>query len=283
MKNLVLEGGGVKGIAYAGVFSALSSQNQLNQIENVLGVSAGAIAAVFLALGMTSNEIEQALRSIDYTEFKDDSFGALRDTYRFVSKYGKHKGDFFEHWLAGIVEAYTGNRHCTFAELANAENSKNLYIAATCLDLGTQVVFSKETHPSMSIVTACRASMSIPFVFVPVELEGHLYIDGGVLNNYPINFFDRKGGDTIGIKLETSEEIKGEHIYKHNNVLQYSINIFNVIYDSLQTKHISKRDWAKTIIVDCGSISAMDFKLKDKDKDALIQSGWKATLEFLTK
>ena len=283
MKNLVLEGGGVKGIAYAGVFQAFSAHNKLNQIDNVLGVSAGAIAAVFLSIGMTSQEAEEALLFIDFNEFKDDSFGGFRDIYRFVTKYGKHKGEFFTLWLEDIIEAYTGNPKCTFLGLENVEGSKNLHIAATCLDQGMQVVFSKETHPNMPISTAIRASMAIPFFFTPVEYEGCMYIDGGVLNNYPINYFDGKGGKTIGVRLDTSAEIRGDQIYTHENVLKFATNIFNIVYDKLQTKHISKRDWANSIIIDCGSVSATDFDIDDKSKQKLLEVGWSTTMAYLGK
>ena len=283
MDNIVLEGGGVKGIAYAGVFSALSAHNKYDGISNVLGVSAGAIAAVFLAIGMTTQEVEQALKAIEFEEFKDDSFGAVRDVYRFVSKYGKHRGDYFTHWLGDIVEAYTGSRDCTFKELAEVPKSKNLFVAATCLDEGKQVVFSKDTHPSMSIVLAVRASMAIPFFFTPVDYGGSLYMDGGVLNNYPINFFDGKGGKTIGVRLDTTEEVQHTKRYKHDNVLMYATSTFQIIYDRLQTRHISKRDWANSIIVDCGNTSAMAFDIKEVEKERLIDSGWKAAMAFLGK
>lgn len=285
IKNLVLEGGGVKGVAYSGVFASLQSRRKLSDIENVLGVSAGAIAAVFLAIGMTSNEIEYALREIEFDSFKDDSFGVLRDLYRFIFRYGKNKGDFFTLWLEDIIEAYTGDRNCTFQDLANVPNSKNLFVAATSVEKGEQVVFCKDTSPDLSISKAVRMSMSIPFFFVPVEYDNDLYVDGGVLNNFPINFFDRKykAEETLGVRLDTTNEINKIKDYKHKNIAQYSTSLFNIIYNNLQNKHISKRDWAKTIVVDCGETSATDFGLTNSEKEKLVQSGWEATMEFFEK
>jgi len=282
MTNLVLEGGGVKGVAYAGVFHAFNAYDKLESIDKVLGVSAGSIAALFLAIGMTPQEMEQALKAIDYNEFQDDSFGAFRDLYRLTTKYGKNKGDFFTHWIEDFLEAYTGSRACTFSELKNLDTSKDLYVGATCLDTGVQEVFSYETYPDMPITIAVRASMAIPFFFTPVTYKGKMYVDGGVLNNYPIHFFDGVG-TTIGVRLDTTEEITGTKEYRRDNVLQYSMSLFNIIYDGLQNNHISKKDWNKTIVVDCGRMSAMDFDINKVEIDRLIQAGWISTMEFLKK
>jgi len=282
MTNLVLEGGGVKGVAYVGVFHALNAFDKLKDIDKVLGVSVGSIAALFLAIGMTPQEIEQALKDIDYNEFQDDSFGAIRDIYRLTTKYGKNKGDFFTHWIEDFLEAYTGSRKCTFAELKKLDISKDLYVGATCLDTGVQEIFSYETYPNIPISTAVRASMAIPFFFVPIEFEDRFYIDGAVLNNYPINFFDGKG-DTIGVRLDTTEEINKAKRYRKDNILQYSMSLLNIIYDNLQSTHISKKNWNKTIVVDCGKMSAMDFDISKVEANRLIQSGWLSAMEFLRK
>ena len=60
-KNLVFEGGGVKGIAYGGALDALNAMNALQGIERVAGTSAGAITATLLALGYTSSEVSDII------------------------------------------------------------------------------------------------------------------------------------------------------------------------------------------------------------------------------
>ena len=82
--------------------------------------------------------------------------------------------------------------------------------------------------------------------------------------------------------LDELEKIKDVE-KSYENVLKYATNIFNIIYDKLQTKHISKRDWAKSIVVDCGGISSTDFDISNRQKDALVQSGWEAAMRFLGK
>ena len=72
--NLVFEGGGVKGIAYAGALEVLQEKGILPLIERVAGTSAGAITAALLAVGFTPAEIRSTLSQTDVAEFKDDSF-----------------------------------------------------------------------------------------------------------------------------------------------------------------------------------------------------------------
>lgn len=282
MKNLVLEGGGVKGVAYAGVFQALNDVNKLDSVESVLGISAGSIAALFLAIGMRPKEIAEALFNIDFSDFKDDSFGLIRDGYRFISKYGKNRGDAFSVWLDDIVYAYTGIKDLTFEQLQNQVGSKNLYIGACCLNTGSLEIFSHETSPKMSVSKAVRMSMSIPFFFVPVKYAGKYYVDGGLLNNYPIDFFDinYNSDETLGIRLDNTSEIEDRSFnYGIDNLVEYSMAIFSTVYDNLQASHMTKKDWNRTLVIDCGEVGATDFGIDETNKHRLIQSGWLTTLK----
>jgi NTE family protein len=72
-QNLVFEGGGVKGIAYAGALQVLEAKGILNDIRRVGGASAGAINAVLVGLNYTLTEVESILKTLDFKRFMDDS------------------------------------------------------------------------------------------------------------------------------------------------------------------------------------------------------------------
>ena len=93
-RNLVFEGGGVKGIAYVGAMQVLAERGLLNDIRRVGGTSAGAINALIFALGYDLAEQQGILRSTDFGKFMDDSFGFIRDVWRLTTKFGWHRGDF---------------------------------------------------------------------------------------------------------------------------------------------------------------------------------------------
>ena len=189
-KNLVFEGGGVRCIGYAGALKVLEKRGVLHSIERVAGTSSGAITAALVAVGYTAEELLELLDSVDFRQFKDSSWGVIRNVARLISGYGWYKGDSFKVWMQDCIKAKTGTEHTTFSDLANSVEFKNLYVVGTNLSIKSTEVFSYETSPNMEIVDAIRVSMSIPLFFRSVRLKNTLYVDGVVLKNYPINIFD---------------------------------------------------------------------------------------------
>lgn len=192
-RNLVFEGGGVKGIAYVGAMQVLEQRGLLNDIRRVGGTSAGAINALIFALGYDLAEQQEILRSTDFGKFMDDSFGFLRDAWRLLKEFGWHRGDFFSRWAGQLVRDRLGSEEATFRTLSAASRPE-LYVIATNLSTGFSEVFSNERHPDMPLASALRMSMSIPLFFAAVRqgLRKDVYVDGGVQLNYPVKLFDRQ-------------------------------------------------------------------------------------------
>lgn len=108
-KNLVFEGGGIKGIAYIGAMQVLQEKGILPTIQRVGGTSAGAINATLFALGFTLPEQRTILKKLDFNNFMDDNWGLVRDTNRLIQKFGWYKGEFFHNWIAGLINKKLGN------------------------------------------------------------------------------------------------------------------------------------------------------------------------------
>ena len=240
-RNLVFEGGGVKGIAYAGAVAVLEDKEILPDIRRVAGTSAGAITAALLALGASSSNVEKIVGGTDFRQFMDDSWGILRDINRLVKKYGWYKGDKFAEWMKQQISDLTGGRaDLTFSQLAQlaaddgAGQYRELWMVASNLSMQSPQVFSAETAPDVPIWKAVRMSMSIPLFFASVNYDKHVMVDGGVTWNYPVDLFDDSRylapGDealslpadyptkrsktqvynkqTLGLRVATSDEIK---------------------------------------------------------------------------
>ena len=191
-RNLVFEGGGVKGIAYVGAMQVLKDKGVLAAIERVGGTSAGAINATMFALGFSVEEQRTVLNRLDFKNFMDDSWGVVRDTERLINKFGWYKGDFFHAWISKLVKTKLGDPNATFAHL-KAARRPDLYVYGTNLSTHFGEVFSFEHTPHVRIADAVRISMSIPLFFAAVRNpRGDVYVDGGVLDNYPIKLFDRE-------------------------------------------------------------------------------------------
>ncbi|MEP7236666.1 MAG: patatin-like phospholipase family protein [Ferruginibacter sp.] len=240
-KNLVLEGGGVRGLAYAGVFSVLEQKGILQQIENVGGSSAGSIAGMLVSIGYNATEIDSLMMELPVQKFKDGYGGLVGKYKRLKTDFGIFKGEAFEKWLQQLVAHKTGKPKLNFGELhqLHLKNNilyKDLYCTGTNLSKQQLEIFSFETTPNMPLALAVRISAGVPLYFEPVALDNQLhkikrsdttsfvnyYVDGGMLSNYPISMFDscesagtnplfcdivKFNSQTIGIKLERPQQI----------------------------------------------------------------------------
>src|SRR5215208_1143668 len=92
-KNLVFEGGGVKGIAYGGALEVLEQSQITPQVEKVAGTSAGAITATMVALGYTAAEFIEIMMGLDFSKLEDGS--DLGGPVRLIEHFGWFKGNFF--------------------------------------------------------------------------------------------------------------------------------------------------------------------------------------------
>lgn len=322
-KNLVFEGGGVKGIAYVGALDILKEKGILANIERIGGTSAGAINAILLGLGFSSKETKKILWSLNFNDFMDDSWGVLKDFKRLKKEFGWYKGDFFRNWIADLIKEKTGNSESTFADIEamkDKKNFKSLFFMGTNLSTSYAEIFSAEHTPRMCIADAVRISMSIPLFFAAKRsVRGDVYVDGGLLNNYPIKLFDRKkylssnnytetkyynkintkvslserpissyvyNKETFGFRLDSKEEISAfrdhaEPVHKKvDDFFDYSWALIHTVLESQQNNHLHSDDWARTVYIDTLGVSTTEFDLSDKKKKELVQSGKEGALKY---
>jgi NTE family protein len=190
-RNLVFEGGGVKGIAYVGAMEVLESKGILPDIRRVGGTSAGAINAALLALGYDHAQTKDILSRLDFTAFQDAGRCPAGNLWRVFKRFGWYKGDFFLGWLGDLIQEKLHDRRATFQDLHD-QGRPDLYVYGTNLGTHYSEVFSVERHASMPLAEAVRMSMSIPLFFAAIKMSGTVYVDGGVLDNYPVKLFDRR-------------------------------------------------------------------------------------------
>ena len=319
-RNLVFEGGGVKGVAYVGVLRELRKRGILKNIDRVGGTSAGAINAVLLATGHGQRETTKILLDLNFKNFLDDDWGVGRDTRRLIRKFGWYKGDFFRDWIGKRVKAKTGNADATFADLRRLR-MKDLYIVVTNLSTGFSEVKSAEHSPDMPIADAVRMSMSIPLYFAAKRnARKDVIVDGGVLRNYPVKVFDREkyidanrlkkhsvcpdyyqrdnaklpktsnrycyNKETLGFRLDTNEEIAlfrdGEppQAEKIDHFFDYGWALLKSVMNVQNNSHLHSDDWQRTIYVDTLGIGATDFDLPDAKKKRLIRAGADAVINY---
>lgn len=158
--GMALSGGGVRGAAHAGVFKALE-ENGI-EITHLSGSSAGAMAGALYAAGYPPEEILEFFKVNAANIFQWRHFSRSKPGILDSDKYA----ELFEPWL----------KDHTFETL-----SRKLHICVTDVLQGTIRFFS-----SGELVRPILASAAMPGVFTPVEIEEHWYIDGGTMNNFPV-------------------------------------------------------------------------------------------------
>ncbi|MCK5393128.1 MAG: patatin-like phospholipase family protein [Candidatus Omnitrophica bacterium] len=314
-KNLVFEGGGVKGIAYVGAMEILKERGILQNIRRVGGTSAGAINATLLALNYSNTETKKILSELNFNDFMDNSWFVLNDFCRVWSKYGWNKGKFFRKWLGDIIESKTKNSKTTFKELyvqKRQKGFKDLFVMGTNLSTHFAEVFSYEKTPDMPIADAVRISMSIPLFFASKKsARGDVYVDGGVLANYPVKLFDREkyievnkkttsyyeahnedllkkgiqlskyvyNKETLGFRLSSNEEIgifrdqKEPVSHKIKSFPSFAKSLIGTLMKHQLNTHLHSDDWQRTIYINASIAKTTEFDLSDEKKEALVEAG----------
>ena len=288
IQNLVFKGGGVLGIAYAGAIEVLEQQNILQGIERVAGTSAGAITAALVSLRYTSAQITGIVNQTDFKSFEDGEF--IIDALHVLNKYGFYKGDAFLQWMKTQISNAGLDPNATFSDFA-AKGCRELHVFSTDLNAKGLKEFSTELTPDVIVAEAVRASMSIPLFFeawtFPSDPHSHVYVDGGMIYNYPLTIFDT--GDTpnpatLGLFLEQLGTPPPPDNLTTGMFKEYISSLVETMLNAqvVNFQH-DKEEESRSIIIDNLGISPTDFKLTNDQKTALFNSGKKHAAAFLAQ
>jgi NTE family protein len=270
--NLVLSGGGIQGLAYIGLVKYLEETNNINKIEKFAGTSAGALGCLMIILGYTSSQMEELVINLDFKSFGEKEEVSLLSL---VENYGISSGKKIDDLFKIIIKKKTGNPNITFKELFEKTN-KELNILVSNLTKGKYEVFNHINTPDLSIYLAVRLSLNIPFLFKPIEYNSCLYVDGGVMNNFPIKIFNNELDKTIGfcfVKKEINNTIE--------NFQDYLFCVLTSIYYAPSRLMADTYEQA-TCRLEIKYLS-FDFSLDQNQKKEIIEEGYKQSNEFLTK
>ena len=281
-KNLVFEGGGVKGVAYAGGLDVLETRGIRANVTSVAGTSAGAITAALVAAGYTAAELTSTMMALDLRTFED---GRLEGPVRVLERYGWYKGGVFLDWLRARLAEKLGAAEITFVELQR-RTGMDLRVVASDLSTHRPVTFSPASTPDAVVAEAVRMSMSIPLFFAAVEQGGSVYVDGGAVWNYPIEIFDPPTGPdgaTLGFHLGLLGKAPPPPTPIHN-LEEYGRALYETI-TRVQADYFERTqvDVNRSVFIDDLGLKATDFGITKEQKLALIAEGTKATTAYLDR
>lgn len=199
--DLVLEGGGVKGLGLVGAVLHLMREGYT--FPRVAGTSAGSIVAAFLAAGATADELAGIMSRLEYSRVPDRAgLPGVGESLGLVRHSGAHPGHYVHRFVRDELERL-GVR--TFADLKR----RTLVVTTTDITRGRMLRLPWDYESlgldpdEQPVADAVRASISIPLFFEPVQLGDRTLVDGGVLSNFPIEMFDRPKPrwPTFGVKV----------------------------------------------------------------------------------
>ena len=309
--DLVLEGGGVKGIGLAGAYEALAGHGF--EPANVAGTSAGAIAAALIAAGYTPAELRKEILGLDYHQFEDkgweDKLPLIDKTASILLDLGIYEGTRFRDWIAEKLEA---KKVRTFGDLVRDRDEEDLryryklHVIVSDVTERALLVLPRDAHKlgldpdELSVADAIRMSMSIPIFFEPVRHQNpktgqeHVLVDGGMLSNFPVWLFDSGKGvppdwPTFGLLLV--EPKLREHLGKRidppkrdrgvSALIDYLKSLAQTMMAAHDRLYLEQADFARTIPIPTLGVGTTEFDLSPERAEALYLSGVKAAEEFL--
>ncbi len=242
---LALGGGAVLGAAHIGVLKALDEREV--RITHISGTSIGALIASLYAFGKSPDEIEQFVTELDWldvTSFTLSRFGVLSN-----NDLGKR-----------VVEI--------LGEADIEQAGIPLALIATDLASGEKIILDKG-----KVERAVMASSCIPGVYVPVELDGRLLVDGGLVENVPVSPLRRAGAEFIvGVDLNA-----GRHYQRPEDIVDVLANAIDIAID-----HVTRSQTADADLVIAPELAS--YSRRDTSRiPELIEEGYRVTRALLDK
>lgn len=199
--NLVLSGGGLKGLATLAAIKVFYDNKLLDNLTSIAASSVGALIAGLYCIGYTFDELYKLVMKLDIDNI------VCANPANFLDCFALDTGERFEYVITKIIESKNLKKTITLKEVYEIRKI-NLVIACTCLNTGQICYFSHISTPDIPLLTCIRMSTSIPIIFKPVIYKGNTYVDGSVMDNYPIHLFKNDLARTIGIYVKDAYSYK---------------------------------------------------------------------------
>lgn len=271
--GLALAGGGIRGIAHAGVLKALEENNI--KIDILGGTSSGSMITALYAVGYTPDEIYEMFKKYAKTIVKLNGSVIRKEIKNFIinhkiSSQGINSGEFIEE---------------IFNEKALEKNIDNINkikmpIVIPSVDISnskeylfTSVKKDEEKYISdIEIGKAVRASSSFPIIYEPVIYKDKMFVDGGILNNIPANDVKELGADKV-----ISINFDSDKIWQESNAIDITMKILDVMGNKISDEDLEGSDY--TITVPTNGTGLLDIE----KIDFCYKSGYETTMKQIEK
>lgn len=255
--GLVLSGGGAKGFAHIGVLKVLEEAGI--KIDYIGGTSMGSVIGGLYASGYNASQIDSIFKRTNFDELINDYIPRSSKNF-----YGKKNDELyaivlpFSNFRVGIPEALSKgmyNYNLLSSLTRNVRHVRDFNKLPTpFLCIGTNIETGEEVLLNKgNLVQAMMASAAFPSLFTPVEIDGNLLVDGGVVNNYPIKEVRNLGADII-IGVDVQDDLmKRKNLKNATRILVQITNLQSI--EKMKSKIKDTDVYIKPDIRDYGVIS----------------------------
>lgn len=245
--GLVLSGGGAKGLAHIGVLKALE-ENEI-PVDYILGTSMGGVVGGFYAAGYSAFEIDSIARSLEFQSWINGTFPDNFNTFYFK---GEPNPSWFEVNL-GVDSTFDANfrpqvandliLNFTLAEYTAKANQvagkdfDKLFVPFKAV--GAEIFTQKSIYmDSGELGEVLRATMSVPYVYKPVKIDGKFIFDGGIYDNFPASHMREAYAPDFLIGVNVSTKIFEE--YPENDRKLISTSLLYMIMDKVNPRDLGE-------------------------------------------
>lgn len=271
--GLALAGGGIRGIAHAGVIKALEENNI--KIDIIGGTSSGSMITALYAIGYTPDEIYELFKKYGKTIVKLNGSVIRKEIKNFIinhkiSSQGINSGEFIEEIF---------NKKALEKNIDNI-NKIQMPIVIPSVDISTSKEYlftsvKKKQDKYISdieIGKAVRASSSFPMIYKPVEFKDKLFLDGGILNNIPVKDVKDLGADKV-----IAVNFDSDKIEEDSNAIDITMKILDVMGNKISDEDLEESDY--TITVPTNGTGLLDVE----KINFCYKSGYETTLKQIEK
>ena len=289
IKHLVLSGGGPTGLITYGAVSHLAKKGfwHLNDIESIYGCSIGGYMGVVCTMGYNWEWLDDYFIKRPWEKLVASSAISLMDVFEEKGLVNEH---FFTDAIIPLLHAKDLSEHITLAEFY-AYNKIDIHLYSTNInaDILEKIDISHSTHPSLTLIKALRMTMAFPLIFQPIYEDGGCYIDGGLLNNFPLNdCINRNHSD----KDHRNEILAFKNIWATNkycineksSILDYFLLIMKKIQATLDTERIQEeiKNTVRCVIEDLNNFDKWWKALSSEEmRGKIVESGHKHADVFI--
>ncbi len=271
-KRLVFSGGGTRCLIFLPALKRLEATQRLVAVQEWWGTSAGALLAAVMGITKSAIRTHDIMHETEYAKFRDIS---LLNMVNFTSVWGLDDGHSMVTEIERILElAKPGGSQLTLGDVSG------VHIVVADLNVFETVVCSRNTFPTLRLVDAIRASMSLPVLYRPFQcpVNGHTWVDGGLRAAFPWECLPSKTAreESLGFAFEKSW-------YAGNGPRTFTEYMFSMLHfedPKLIADH--KRMWQRNILwFDSPPFPAWYVHIQEDDRALLETMGYEALDKWL--